>query len=82
MKLTINWGSYPIEFDVPPFDTSNHQFMDVLQQFAEQWTFEFDTIQNRELMNNQLRELITSYISQTRDEKINTILNDKDGLGE
>jgi len=45
-----------------------------IEELKSRWMFEFDTKENRHIMNSQFKELIQSYISKRRDEKIDFIL--------
>ncbi len=48
-----------------------------IEELKTRWIFEFDTTENRKIMNSQFRDLVTSYISKKRDDKIDSILDDK-----
>ena len=45
-----------------------------IEELKTRWIFEFDTVENRKIMNAQFKELVESYISKKRDEKIDSIL--------
>ena len=45
-----------------------------IEELKTRWMFEFDTKENRHIMNSQFKELIQSYISKRRDDKIDSIL--------
>ena len=43
---------------------------------AETWMFEFDTDQNRKIMNNQIQELEKNFRNDLRNKKIELLLDD------
>lgn len=43
-------------------------------ELKSKWVYEFDTKENRQIMNHQFKELVQSYISKRRDDKIDSIL--------
>ena len=45
-----------------------------IEELKTRWIFEFDTVENRKIMNAQFKELVETYISKKRDEKIDSIL--------
>jgi hypothetical protein len=45
-----------------------------IEELKTRWMFEFDTKENRHIMNSQFKEIIQSYTSKRRDDKIDSIL--------
>lgn len=45
-----------------------------IDELKSKWVYEFDTKENRQIMNHQFKELVQSYISKRRDDKIDSIL--------
>jgi hypothetical protein len=46
------------------------------QEIATNWQWEFNTPENREIMNKQIRECEMEYIVELRQKKIEHLLND------
>jgi hypothetical protein len=46
------------------------------KEIAERFQFEFDTEENRKIMNEQIKECETEYIKELRQKKIEHLLND------
>lgn len=57
-------------------DLSKHpELSEILDELREQWRYEFDTEDNRDMMNHQMREIVNDYIKRYRDGKIDEIIN-------
>ena len=52
----------------------NPELNEQITELKTRWMYEFDTIENRKIMNAQFKELVETYISKKRDEKIDSIL--------
>jgi len=50
------------------------RYLEKRKELANQWQFEFDTPQKREIMNNQIKQLENSYREELRQKKIEHIL--------
>ena len=67
------------EWDLPHYgDTGDVNLNARLAELKSKWLFEFDTVDNRREMRMDYRDAITEYlIVDKRDEKIDSLLNDK-----
>jgi predicted CopG family antitoxin len=52
------------------------KYIEKRKEIAEIWQFEFDTKENREIMNFQIKQLENSYIEELREKKLDHLLND------
>ncbi len=52
------------------------RYVEQRKEIAIQWQFEFDTKENREIMNNQIRQLENSYKEELRQKKLEHLLDD------
>ena len=61
------------------FTVKSYPYTDIqieqLKELAGQFSFEFDTPENRKIVEYQLSALAEHFIQQNRDKKINEILN-------
>jgi hypothetical protein len=55
----------------------NPELRGEVNEIIHRWTWEFDTKKNRQLMSSEILELINYHISKKRDDRIDSILNDK-----
>lgn len=62
------------ESDFQKWYDENPELKEQIDELKTQWMFEFDTKENRQIMNQQFKDLLTSYISKKRDDKIDSIL--------
>jgi hypothetical protein len=62
------------ESDFQRWIDENPELNEQITELKTRWIFEFDTVENRKIMNAQFKELVESYISKKRDEKIDSIL--------
>jgi len=62
------------ESDFQKWYDENPELKEQIDELKTQWLFEFDTKENRQIMNQQFKDLLTSYISKKRDDKIDSIL--------
>jgi hypothetical protein len=62
------------ESDFQKWIDDNPELKVEIEELKDQWMFEFDTKENRHIMNSQFKELVQSYISRRRDVKIDSIL--------
>ena len=62
------------ESDFQRWIDENPELNEQITELKTRWMYEFDTIENRKIMNAQFKELVESYISKKRDEKIDSIL--------
>jgi hypothetical protein len=62
------------ESDFQKWYDVNPELKEQIDELKTQWMFEFDTKDNRHIMNLQFKELVQSYISKRRDDKIDSIL--------
>lgn len=62
------------ESDFQRWLDENPELNEQITELKTRWMYEFDTIENRKIMNAQFKELVESYISKKRDEKIDSIL--------
>lgn len=46
------------------------------KQIASKWQWEFDTEENRKIMNEQIKECENEYVKELRQKKIEHLLND------
>ena len=52
------------------------RYVEQRKEIAIQWQFEFDTKENREIMNNQIKQLENSYKEELRQKKLEHLLDD------
>jgi len=52
------------------------RYVEKRKQIAVNWQWEFDTEENRKIMNEQIKECETEYIKELRQKKIEHLLND------
>lgn len=62
------------ESDFEKWINENPELKEQIDELKLKWLFEFDTVENRKIMNSQFGDLITSYISKKRNDKIDSIL--------
>ena len=62
------------ESDFQRWIDENPELNEQITELKTRWMYEFDTIENRKIMNAQFKELVETYISKKRDEKIDSIL--------
>jgi hypothetical protein len=62
------------ESDFQKWYDVNPELKEQIDELKTQWVFEFDTKENRQIMNQQFRDLVSNYISKKRDDKIDSIL--------
>ena len=62
------------ESDFQKWYNENPELKEQIDELKEQWMFEFDTKENRQIMNQQFKDLVSNYISKKRDDKIDSIL--------
>lgn len=62
------------ESDFQRWIDENPELSEQITELKTRWMYEFDTVENRKIMNAQFKELVESYISKKRDEKIDSIL--------
>ena len=62
------------ESDFQRWLDENPELNEQITELKTRWMYEFDTVENRKIMNAQFKELVESYISKKRDEKIDSIL--------
>jgi len=62
------------ESDFQRWLDENPELNEQITELKTRWMYEFDTIENRKIMNAQFKELVETYISKKRDEKIDSIL--------
>lgn len=62
------------ESDFQRWIDENPELSEQITELKTRWIYEFDTVENRKIMNAQFKELVESYISKKRDEKIDSIL--------
>lgn len=62
------------ESDFQRWIDENPELNEQITELKTRWMYEFDTVENRKIMNAQFKELVESYISKKRDEKIDSIL--------
>ena len=62
------------ESDFQRWLDENPELSEQITELKTRWMYEFDTVENRKIMNAQFKELVESYISKKRDEKIDSIL--------
>ena len=55
------------ESDFQKWYNENPELKEQIDELKTQWMFEFDTKENRQIMNQQFKDLLTSYISKKRD---------------
>jgi hypothetical protein len=63
-------------FDTSGFEKfidNNPELKSRIEELKHIWMFEFDTKENRHIMNSHFKELVQSYISKRRDDKIDSI---------
>jgi len=54
----------------------SRKYIDKRQEIALNWKWEFNTPENREIMNKQIRDCEMDYILEIRQKKIEHLLND------
>jgi predicted GIY-YIG superfamily endonuclease len=52
------------------------RYVEQRKEIAIQWQFEFDTKENREIMNSQIKQLENSYKEELRQKKLEHLLDD------
>jgi predicted GIY-YIG superfamily endonuclease len=52
------------------------RYVEQRKELASQWQFEFDTKENRETMNSQIKQLENSYKEELRQKKLEHLLDD------
>ena len=52
------------------------RYVEKRKELAIQWQFEFDTKENREIMNSQIKQLENSYKEELRQKKLEHLLDD------
>lgn len=62
------------ESDFQRWIDENPELNEQITELKTRWMYEFDTVENRKIMNAQFKELVESYISKKRDDKIDSIL--------
>jgi len=62
------------ESDFQKWYDVNPELKEQIDELKTRWVFEFDTKENRQIMNQQFRDLVSNYISKKRDDKIDSIL--------
>jgi len=62
------------ESDFQKWYDVNPELKEQIDELKTRWVFEFDTKENRQIMNQQFKDLVSNYISKKRDDKINSIL--------
>ena len=62
------------ESDFQRWYDENPELKELIDELKTRWMFEFDTKENRAIMNAQFKEAIQGYISKRRDDKIDSIL--------
>jgi hypothetical protein len=62
------------ESDFQKWIDDNPELKEQIEELKSIWMFEFDTKENRKIMNSQFKDLVQSYISKKRDDKIDSIL--------
>jgi len=62
------------ESDFQKWIDDNPELKEQIEELKTRWMFEFDTKENRHIMNSHFNELVQSYISKKRDDKIDSIL--------
>lgn len=62
------------ESDFQRWYDENPELKEMIDELKNRWMFEFDTKENRAIMNAQFKEAIQGYISKRRDDKIDSIL--------
>lgn len=59
--------------EIPDYNYTEKQ-LDELEEIINQFQWEFDTPENRELINKIIMSKVKEFISENRDKKINQIL--------
>jgi len=62
------------ESDFQKWYDVNPELKEQIDELKTRWVFEFDTKENRQIMNQQFKDLVSNYISKKRDDKIDSIL--------
>ena len=62
------------ESDFEKWLDDNPELKVEIEELKTRWMFEFDTKESRHIMNSQFKELVQSYVSKRRDDKIDSIL--------
>jgi hypothetical protein len=62
------------ESDFQRWLNENPELSEQITELKTRWMYEFDTVENRKIMNAQFKELVETYISKKRDDKIDSIL--------
>lgn len=52
------------------------RYVEQRKELAIQWQFEFNTEENREIMNSQIKQLENSYKEELRQKKLEHLLDD------
>ncbi len=63
--------------ELPPFDINDFELKEKLEGLKDKWLFELDTKESREVMRREFTDVILDHVVRKRNEKINSILNDK-----
>jgi len=56
--------------------TIMEKYIETRKELISNWTYEFDTEDNRKIMNYQIKEIDNYYITKLREKKLDILLND------
>jgi hypothetical protein len=51
-----------------------------IEDYTLSWVYEFDTVENRKIIDSGIKSIVSSHVSRLRDKKIDSILDDKKSI--